>query len=277
MSTRTVETGKDRRSFARDAGMGQVSLLSVLAGTLVALASFAVLLGIAAGILSAIGIDTADLTSNDWEQLGIGGGIVAALVLFLSYLFGGYIAGRMARRAGALNGGLVFLVAILLGLAVALVVGSQTDTEAVAENLRVLGVPTSGSEYGDIGTVAGIAALLAMLGGSVLGGVLGERWHGKLARRALDPDIGPEASARREMNEAADRRRQTEVSRPWATGQTATAQPAQDGDGDGHVGEQRDDQRLTVAGRGEPSAVRRGGDGPRRDRPLRSNSGRLPN
>lgn len=265
MATRTVETGRDRRMFARDAGMGQVSLLSVLAGTLVALASFAVLLGIAAGILSAAGIDTADLTSNDWEQLGIAGGIVAALLLFLSYLFGGYIAGRMARRAGALNGGLVFLVAILLGVIVALVVGSQADTEAVADNLRVLGVPTSGSEYADIGTVAGIAALVAMLVGAVLGGALGERWHGKLATRALDPGIGPEATARQEVTDAAERRRQTEAARPWAT-REPVATTAEDS---------HEDQRDRTGDEAErPGPAGPDDERPRRSRPLRSDRDR---
>ena len=211
-----VESGRDRKVFARDAGMGQVSFLSILAGTLVAFASFAILLAIAAAVLAAVGVDTANLTSNDWRQLGIVGGIVAALLLLVSYFFGGYIAGRMARRAGALNGGLVFLLALLIGVAVALLVGSQADTEAVAADLRVLGVPTSGSEYGDIGTVAGLAGLVAMLGGAILGGVVGERWHGKLTARALSPEVGPEASAREEMADAGERRRDAGFDRPWA-------------------------------------------------------------
>lgn len=216
--TTAVETGKDRKVLARDAGMGQVSLISILAGTLVAFATFALLLAVAAGILAAVGVDTAALTSNDWERLGIGGGIVAALVLFLSYFFGGYISGRMARRAGALNGGLVFLTAILIGLVIAVVVGSQADTEAVARDLRVLGVPTSGSEYGDIGTVAGIAAIVAMLLGAILGGLAGERWHGKLAARALSPDVGPEAQARHEMTAASERRYQPHSQSPAPAG-----------------------------------------------------------
>ncbi len=167
-----------------------------------------------------MGVDTANLTSNDWRQLGIVGGIVAALVLFVSYFFGGYIAGRMARRAGGLNGGLVFLLALLIGVAVALVVGTQADTEAVADDLRVLGVPTSGSEYADIGTVAGIAALVAMLGGAILGGLAGERWHGKLTARALSPAVGPEAHAREEVVDTGEPRRDAGYDRPWATDTT---------------------------------------------------------
>ncbi len=199
MRTKAVETGRDRKRFARAAGMGQVSLISVLAGTLVAFASFALLLAIVAGVLSAIGIDTEDLTSNDYRELGIGAAVVAGLVLFLSYFFGGYISGRLARRAGALNGGLVLVVALLIGAVVALVVGTQGDTEAVASDLRVIGVPTSGDDYASVATIAGIVALVAMLAGSVLGGLTGERWHGKLTSRAFSPEVGPEAAARQEI------------------------------------------------------------------------------
>jgi hypothetical protein len=42
------------------------------------------------------------------------------------------------------------------------------------------------------GAIAGIAALVIMLIGSMLGGISGERWHGKLVARALDPSIGPD-------------------------------------------------------------------------------------
>ena len=213
MRTKSVESGRDRKTFARSAGMGQVSLISVLAGTLVAFASFAILLAIVAGILSAIGIDTAGLTSNDYRRLGIGGAVVAGLVLFLSYFFGGYIAGRLARRAGALHGGLVLLVAVLIGAAVALVVGTQADTEAVAADLRIVGVPTSGADYGSIATIAGIVSLAAMLAGAVIGGLSGERWHGKLATRAFNPDIGPDAAARQEAIEA-QRREQEQTRQP---------------------------------------------------------------
>ncbi|MDP8953995.1 MAG: hypothetical protein M3N37_03570 [Actinomycetota bacterium] len=229
-----VESGKDRKMFARDAGMGPVSLLSILAGTLVAFSSFAILLAVVGGILAAVGVDTATLTANDYQDLGIGGAVVAGLVLFLSYFFGGYIAGRLARRAGALNGGLVLVLAILIGAVVAVLVGTQADTEAVADNLRVIGVPTSASDYSDIATVAGIVALVAMIAGAVLGGIVGERWHGKLAARAFDPNVGPESAARQEVTEAEHRRSvdyhrpEPEESphrarRPWAT-QQPTAQ-----------------------------------------------------
>src|SRR5437764_11903217 len=101
-----VESPRDRVALAEDAGMGRISGVSVLAGTLVAYGAFLVVLAIAGGIAAALGMNT-DLGSRDFRTLGFGGGIAVAVVLLVSYLFGGYVAGRMARRAGAMNGFLV--------------------------------------------------------------------------------------------------------------------------------------------------------------------------
>jgi hypothetical protein len=109
----------------------------------------------------------------------------------VAYLFGGYVAGRMARRAGLLNGLAVFLLAVVLVAVVGAVAASQTDTEAIGSNLGSLGIPTTGTEWGKAGTVAGIGSLAAMLVGALLGGVLGERWHSKLTRRAVSGKYRP--------------------------------------------------------------------------------------
>ena len=183
-SDHSYETAGDRASLAREAGVGKLSFISVLAGTLVAYGAFAVLGALLGAAASAIGLDNG-LSSNDWARLGTGSAIAAAVVLFLAYLFGGYVAGRMARRAGLLNGLAVFLLAIVLIAAVGALVASQTDADAIRSNLRSLGIPTSGSEWSGIGTLAGIASLAAMLIGALVGGVLGERWHSKLTRRAV--------------------------------------------------------------------------------------------
>ena len=198
---RGTESGSDRVALAKDAGMGRLSLFGILAGTLVAYGAFLVLLAIAAAVADALDVTTKISTLN-WEQLGVTGGLVVAGVLFLAYLFGGYVAGRMARRAGAINGFLVFVLGILLPILVALLVNLITDSDAILGNLRTAGIPTTGSEWGEAGTVAGIASLVAIVLGPILGGILGERWHAKLVRRAVDPSVGPQARAR----EDADRR-----------------------------------------------------------------------
>jgi hypothetical protein len=70
---------------------------------LVSYGAFAVLVGAATAVVAALGID-ADLTDRGWRNAGNGVGIIAGILLFLAYLFGGYVSGRMARRAGLING-----------------------------------------------------------------------------------------------------------------------------------------------------------------------------
>jgi hypothetical protein len=190
-SDHSYESPQDRASLAREAGLGRLSLPSVLAGVLVAYGAFAVLAALVGTVAAAIGLNT-DLNRNDWAALGVGSAIAVAVVLLLAYLFGGYVAGRMARRAGLLNGLAVFLLALLLVAVVAAVAASQTDAETIGSNLRSLGIPTTGAEWGKAGTVAGIGSLAAMLLGALLGGVLGERWHSKLTRRAVSGKYRPE-------------------------------------------------------------------------------------
>jgi hypothetical protein len=97
----------------------------------------------------------------------------------------------MARRAGVLHGFLVFLGGVLVLVAVAAVTHAQDGTDAILDRLDSLGIPTSGDEWAEIGSVAGIAALVAIIVGSLLGGMRGERWHQRLSARALDPEVGP--------------------------------------------------------------------------------------
>jgi hypothetical protein len=116
----------------------------------------------------------------------------AAVVLLLAYLFGGYVAGRMARRAGLIHGLAMVILALVIVALIAAIAATQTDTSAIRGNLRGLGIPTTGAEWSDVGTLAGIGSLAAMLVGALLGGMLGERWHTKLTRRAASPKYGPD-------------------------------------------------------------------------------------
>lgn len=251
-----VETRGDRAVLAQHAGLGRISLASVLAGTLVAYGAFAVLLAITAAVAESVGLDT-DLSTNEWRRLGITGGAVVAGVLLVCYLFGGYVAGRMARRAGATNGLMVFVLGVVVAAGVAGLVNVFTDGDEILRNLRNVGVPTSGDEWRDLGTVAGIGSLLAMLVGSVLGGSLGERWHTKLLVLAADPSVGPEAEARaaaehhrRELRRAEERARESRLETVGTEPRTVAAVAA-DGDdavvADGPVGRGRFDRESREA------------------------------
>jgi len=182
-----TETGRDRAALARDAGFSRISFVSVLAGVLVAYAAFAVLLAAAAAVANAIGVDNS-LTVNEWAQIGVGSAVAIVAVVLLAAGFGGYVAGRMARRAGLLNGLAVFVLAAGIIAVLAAIAATQADSSDIVVNLRSLGIPTSGTEWGAVSTVAGLGSLVAMLFGAAFGGILGERWHTKLTRRAASVD-----------------------------------------------------------------------------------------
>ena len=177
------ESPRDRKRLARQAGLGRLSFISALAGVLVAYGAFALLAALVGAVAVAIGLDT-ELASNDWTTLGRGSAVTVTVVAFVAYLFGGYVAGRMARRAGLVNGLAVFALAVLVAVVVGAIVASQADTDAIQANLRSLGLPITGTEWARIGTVAGIGTLVGMVVGAGIGGVVGERWHSQLTQWA---------------------------------------------------------------------------------------------
>ena len=213
------ESPRDRKQLTRQAGLGRLSFISVLAGVLVAYGAFVVLAALVGAVAVAVGLDT-ELASNDWATLGRGSAVAVTVVAFVAYLFGGYVAGRMARRAGLVNGLAVFALAVLLVVVVGAIVAGQTDTEAIQANLRSLGLPITGAEWARIGTVAGIGTLVGMLVGAGIGGVVGERWHGQLARWAAVGRGGPDRD-----QDVRDR-----------AGQAQEGQPERDIDGDRSAG-----------------------------------------
>jgi hypothetical protein len=191
------ESPRDRKRLARQAGLGRLSFISALAGVLVAYGAFVVLAALVGVAAVAIGLDT-ELAGNDWATFGRGSAVTVTVVAFVAYLFGGYVAGRMARRAGLVNGLAVFVLALVVAVVVGAIVASQADTEAIQANLRSLGPPITGTEWARIGTVAGIGTLVGMLVGAGIGGVVGERWHGELVRWAAVGRGSPDRDGERD-------------------------------------------------------------------------------
>lgn len=235
---RTIERARDRKALVAAAGLPTTSWLSILAGTLTAIGAVALLLAALAGIGELFDFSTSDLNGDNWNDIGIAGAVAFAAVTLLGYLFGGYVAGRMARRAGVRHGVLVFLLGLLLTLGAAGIAEAVGDRDAAVDELRDQGVPTSSDDWSGVGLGAGIAVLGAMLVGSVLGASRGERWHGRLVTRAADPNVrsrdeqkADEAEARaaeeRQTVEAryADQRSADEPQPEGVTTTTTTADP----------------------------------------------------
>jgi hypothetical protein len=155
-----------------------------LAVILLALLSAA---GVAFGLSQVSSADqAADQASQQADTIGIVGGITLLVVLFLAYLAGGYVAGRMARFDGLRQGLAVWIIGLLVIALLAVagaVLGSQYN---VLSQLNLPSIPLSGDTLTTGGIIAGIAALLVTLLGAVLGGKLGERFHRKVDRAGFD-------------------------------------------------------------------------------------------
>ncbi|MEA3020726.1 MAG: hypothetical protein QOI47_2250 [Actinomycetota bacterium] len=180
----SVETARARRQLVEQAGWRTTSFVSVLAGTLVAFGAVTLVATAVGATGSALGLDTHGISTHQWRQAGIASAMVGAVVLFGSFFFGGYTAGRMGRRAGARHGVLVFLLSVILVGAVAIIAWALRGNVNI--DLNQNGVPTDSSTWADIGLGAGIAAAAAMLLGSIAGGIKGDRWHGQLATAVVE-------------------------------------------------------------------------------------------
>ena len=152
-----------------------------LAVVLIAMLSAA---GVALGL--AQNVDTADEAADQATEIGIGGGIAVLVALFLAYLAGGYVAGRMARFDGARQGIAVWIIGLVVVLALAvagLVFGSQYN---VLQQLNLPRIPIDEGTATTGGIIALVAVLLVTLLGAVLGGKLGDRFHRKVDRAGFD-------------------------------------------------------------------------------------------
>jgi hypothetical protein len=173
----------ERRPIIREDARGGFSFGSVIAGMLVAFGAFVVLAAIVGGILAATGIADGGLSADEAVNASLGAGIGMVIVQFLSYLWGGYVAGRMARGSGVLNGILVPIVAIVLVAILGAVIAGVTSSATNLNPADVQRLPLPLGSLSDIGTGIGIALLVAMLAGGALGGAWGERWHAKLEEK----------------------------------------------------------------------------------------------
>lgn len=167
------------------AARGGVSVGTVLTGALVAVGAFFLLSSIVGAVLSNTGVTAEELASGEAVDAGIAGGIALLVALFLSFLWGGYTAGRFGRGSGFLNGLLVPIGVIILGAIIGAITWAlgASDTFSIpspTEQLQVEGEYTS-VEYG-LGLAAITLAVLFV--SSIIGGLLGARWHTKLERRA---------------------------------------------------------------------------------------------
>ena len=195
-ATATTEGAHATRGTARDAVRAQqarfggikwgAAFFGWLSANGLAVILLALLSAAGVGLGLAQGLDTADEAARQADTLGIAGGIAVLVVLFLAYLAGGYVAGRMARFDGPRQGVAVWVIGLLVVLALAVagaVLGAQYN---VLQQLNLPRIPIEEGTATTAGIITLVAMLVATLVGAVLGGTLGTRYHRKIDRAGFD-------------------------------------------------------------------------------------------
>lgn len=178
------EANEEREERLRDM-YGGVDWLASFVGCLIALLTGLVLLALSGLVLVPLGF-TLNLAGREIGTAIITGLVVVGLALFLAYLFGGYVAGRMARFDGGRNGLMTVAWSLALVLLIA-AVGSFLPYrvfQVLQEFVQDTVLPTVGGlrELGLVGAGIVVGALLLQLLGAFLGGRLGARYHRNIER-----------------------------------------------------------------------------------------------
>ena len=163
--------GHDRGLTEVRRRFGGVDLPAALAGLVAAIGSM-VLLGGIAGAVGRVGY----AYGAREEDLTVGGFVTGVVVLLVSFLVGGWVAGRMARYDGARNG----LVTALLFLALAAglaALGTWAGNEYdVFDDVDLPQWFRSGDYTGQAIASAAVAIAVAVVA-AWFGGRAGERYH----------------------------------------------------------------------------------------------------
>jgi hypothetical protein len=164
---------------------GGFSWGSAFFGLLSAIGLAALLLGIVAAVGVAIGVsEIENVTNGDADTIGLGGAILVLVVLALSWLCGGYVAGRMARFDGVRQGLAVWVWTVVVGAAMAIAAAIGGNDYDVFSRLNVPNVAVGDQTLTTGGAITLGAACLVTLVFAMLGGKLGDRFHRRVDRFA---------------------------------------------------------------------------------------------
>jgi hypothetical protein len=185
-----VRPGRDRKAVLKDqkAQFGGVHWLVAFFGWLTATGAAVLLTALAAALSAVTGLATPGQTGDQISpEAGVGGAILVLIAVAVSYYVGGYVAGRMARFNGPEQGVAVWLLSIV-GSAIIALIGlvSGPGWKALSSLTVLPRIPVNGGLLTTAGIISAIVALAVTLGGAMLGGLMGTRFHRKIDRVGFD-------------------------------------------------------------------------------------------
>jgi hypothetical protein len=153
---------------------GGIDIAASFGGMFAGIGFLVVLAGLIGAAISGFGYQT-DISGLE-EEVTTAGLIAGFITLFLAFLVGGWVAGRVARYDGLLNGFMTVVFTLVLAAIFGLLgLWLEDRYNFFAE----VGLPTWFTENaGSTAAIAsGVGALVPMLLGALLGGWLGEGYH----------------------------------------------------------------------------------------------------
>ncbi|MBJ7607890.1 MAG: hypothetical protein JF887_00455 [Candidatus Dormibacteraeota bacterium] len=114
--------------------------------------------------------------------LTLAGVILFVVILLLSYYSGGYVAGRLSRFSGAVQGFGVWVIGLLVTVALAVagvVAGSKYN---VLAQLRLPSIPVNGQSFATGGVIVLVIVALLTLLAAIGGGIAGLRYQHRVDR-----------------------------------------------------------------------------------------------
>lgn len=178
------EAADEREDRLRDM-YGGVDWLASFLGFIFAVVAASVLSAIAGLILIPLGLSL-DLSSGTLGAAEITGLVIVGVLVFLTFFFGGYVAGRLARFDGGRNGMMTVLWTVAAMIAVVAISGFLPG--GIFESFRgfmessVLPLLGNLSNLGIVGVVIIVAIILVAVLGGFLGGRVGSRYHSEIDR-----------------------------------------------------------------------------------------------
>ncbi len=123
------------------------------------------------------------------DTIGIVGGALLIVIALLAYYAGGYVAGRMSRFDGARQGFAVWVFGLLVTAARGRRRARSSATSTTCSSkLNLPRIPVDASDLTTGGAISLAAIVLGSLLAAMIGGKVGQRYHRRVDRAALDTD-----------------------------------------------------------------------------------------
>lgn len=184
-----ARTEAERKEDDARRRFGGLNVGAAIYGWLVANSISILLLAIlaaAGGVFTLSAQPNASSVAQSSETISIISAAILLVIMAVAYYAGGYVAGRMSRFDGGKQGFGVWAVGIVIAIllvAAGAILGARFN---VLQQLNLPTLPVDGSQLTITGVITLLVVLIATLLAAIGGGKIGERYHHKVDKVAID-------------------------------------------------------------------------------------------